>query len=58
MTPEERQLIASLFDRLRRFGRPEKDEQANGSAYWKDGHARHRPSDRVERQGRPEIDDV
>jgi uncharacterized protein DUF2076 len=28
MIPEERQLIASLFDRLRSFGRPEKDEQA------------------------------
>jgi len=28
MTPEERQLIESLFDRLRSFGRPEKDKQA------------------------------
>jgi len=28
MTPEERQLIAGLFDRLRSFGRPEKDGQA------------------------------
>ena len=28
MTPEERQLITSLFDRLRSFGRPEKDKQA------------------------------
>ena len=28
MTPEERRLITSLFDRLRSFGRPEKDKQA------------------------------
>ena len=28
MTTEERQLITSLFDRLRSFGRPEKDKQA------------------------------
>jgi uncharacterized protein len=28
MTPEERQLIAGLFDRLRNFGRPDKDREA------------------------------
>jgi hypothetical protein len=28
MTPEERQLITSLFDRHRRFGRPDKDGEA------------------------------
>ena len=28
MTPEERQLITGLFDRLRSFGRPDKDKEA------------------------------
>jgi hypothetical protein len=28
MTPEERQLIADLFERMRSFGRPEKDREA------------------------------
>jgi hypothetical protein len=29
MTPEERQLIAGLFDRMRQFGTPEKDHEAD-----------------------------
>ena len=28
MTPEERQLIAGLFDRMRSYGLPEKDREA------------------------------
>ena len=28
MTPEERQLIADLFDRMRQYGSPEKDRDA------------------------------
>ena len=28
MTPEERQLIAGLFDRMRSFGAPDKDREA------------------------------
>ena len=28
MSPEERQMIAGLFERMRRFGAPEKDRDA------------------------------
>ena len=30
MTPEERRLIADLFDRMQSYGAPEKDREAEG----------------------------
>ena len=30
MTPEERQMITGLFDRMRSYGTPEKDREAEG----------------------------
>ncbi len=33
MTPEERQLISDLFDRMRSYGAPEKDREAEDLIY-------------------------